>query len=117
MNIAVAFYSAILFFILTPNVAVRLPSNGSKMTVAMVHAAIFGIILYFTQNIVHQFSRKVVEGAKVKASPLARPRAPPAHAGWYTNRGRNENPLVTLTRTGPALEKGLTSVARAFNMF
>lgn len=66
MNIIVALYSAILFFLLVPNMLVRLPSNGSKMTVAMVHAAIFGIILYFTQKMVWQFSTKMLEGLETK---------------------------------------------------
>ena len=64
MNIIVALYSAVLFFLLSPNVILRLPSNGSKMTVAMVHAAIFGIILYFTQKMVWQFSTQMLEGAE-----------------------------------------------------
>ena len=64
MNIIVALYSAILFFILSPNILVRLPPNGSKMTVAMVHAAIFSVVLYFTQKMVWQFSTKMLEGAE-----------------------------------------------------
>lgn len=56
MNFAVAIYSAILFFILSPGVLLRLPPNGSKMTVAAVHALVFGIILYFTASTVWRFS-------------------------------------------------------------
>jgi len=45
------------------------------MTVAMVHAAIFGIILYFTQKMIWQFSTQMLEGAenmlpKKNAAPL-----------------------------------------------
>ena len=68
MNIIVALYSAILFFILSPNIVVRFPSNGSKRTVAMVHAALFGIVLFFTQNIVHNLFRGVFEGLKREQS-------------------------------------------------
>ena len=34
----------ILFFILTPNVLLRLPPKGKPMTVALVHALVFTII-------------------------------------------------------------------------
>jgi len=56
MNLAVAIYSAILFFILSPGVLLRLPPNGSKMTVAAVHALVFAIVLYFTAGFVWRFS-------------------------------------------------------------
>jgi hypothetical protein len=56
MNIIVALYAAILFFILVPNVVLRLPPNGGKFTVAAVHALVFGIILYFTQHAVWRWS-------------------------------------------------------------
>jgi uncharacterized membrane protein YdbT with pleckstrin-like domain len=59
MNIVVALYSALLFFILSPGVLLRIPSNGSKFTVAFVHALVFGVALYFTQKIVWQYSVKM----------------------------------------------------------
>lgn len=37
-------YAFLLFFILTPGILVVLPKGGSKMTVALVHAAIFAIV-------------------------------------------------------------------------
>jgi hypothetical protein len=56
MNWAVAVYSAILFFVLSPGVLLRLPSNGSKLTVAGVHAVVFGLLLYFTAGFVWRAS-------------------------------------------------------------
>ena len=56
MNLTVAIYSAILFFVLSPGVLLRLPSNGSKITVAVVHAIIFAIVLYFTAGFVWRWS-------------------------------------------------------------
>ena len=56
MNVVVAIYLAILFFILTPNVILRLPPNGGKFTVAFIHAIIFAIIVYFTQHAVWSWS-------------------------------------------------------------
>ena len=56
MNLIVAIYSAILFFVLSPGVLLRLPSNGSKFTVAGVHAIVFAVVLYFTAGFVWRFS-------------------------------------------------------------
>jgi len=46
-------YSIILFFVLTPGVLVTLPSTTEGLTtVAIVHAAIFGVVYHFTYNFV-----------------------------------------------------------------
>ena len=41
---------AALFFVLTPGVLLSLPPGGSKMTVALTHAAVFGIAWHFLRN-------------------------------------------------------------------
>ena len=51
-SIAVAIFSAILFFLLTPGMLLSLPPKGSKMTVAAVHALVFAIIFYFTSGMI-----------------------------------------------------------------
>lgn len=56
MNWAVTVYAAILFFVLTPAVLVRLPPNGSKLTVAAVHAVVFALVFHFTHKLVWQLS-------------------------------------------------------------
>jgi len=56
MNWVVAVYTAILFFVLSPNVLLRLPPNGSKLVVAGVHAVVFATILYFTAGYVWRWS-------------------------------------------------------------
>lgn len=56
MNWAVTVYAAILFFVLTPAVLVRLPPNGSKLTVAAVHAVVFAVVFHFTHKLVWQLS-------------------------------------------------------------
>jgi hypothetical protein len=56
MNLAVAVYSAILFFVLSPGVLLRLPSNGSKLVVAGVHGVVFAAVLYFTAGYVWRWS-------------------------------------------------------------
>ena len=52
MNIAGLIYSFVLFVALTPAILFRFPSKGKKITVAAVHAIIFGIIYYFTNSFV-----------------------------------------------------------------
>lgn len=56
MNWAVTVYAAILFFVLTPAVLVRLPPNGSKLTVAAFHAVVFALVFHFTHKLVWQLS-------------------------------------------------------------
>jgi len=56
MNWSVTFYAAILFFVLTPAVLVRLPQKGGKYTVAAVHALVFALIFHFTHKFVWQLS-------------------------------------------------------------
>ena len=56
MNWAVVIYSAILFFVLSPGVLLRLPSNGSKFVVAGVHAVVFAVLLHFTASYVWRWS-------------------------------------------------------------
>jgi len=54
MNFVVALYAAILFFVLSPNVLLRLPKKGSVKVVAAVHAVVFGLLLFFTTGLVSQ---------------------------------------------------------------
>ena len=56
MNWLVALYLALLFFLLSPNVLVRLPPNGNKLTVAATHALIFGVVVYLTAKMVWKLS-------------------------------------------------------------
>jgi len=40
-------FPAALFFILSPGILTRIPKNGSKYLVALVHSIIFAILLHF----------------------------------------------------------------------
>ena len=62
MNLAVTIYSAILFFIITPNILVRLPPKSSKYIVAATHAVIFALILHFTCKMVWKATSNMFEG-------------------------------------------------------
>lgn len=45
-------FTAVLFFVLTPGILLRLPPGGSKITVAITHAVVFALVYYFTQKAV-----------------------------------------------------------------
>ena len=44
-------YVAVLFFVLTPGILVKIPSGGSATTVAAVHAVVFALIYGFTHKL------------------------------------------------------------------
>ena len=54
-SIVTSVFGAILFFLLSPGILLRLPSNGSKMMVAMVHALVFGLVFYFAHRSVYSY--------------------------------------------------------------
>lgn len=58
MGLIVSIYAAILFFILTPSILLRLPKNGSKYTVALVHAVVFGLLFWLTHKFVWRMTQR-----------------------------------------------------------
>jgi hypothetical protein len=47
-------YAAVLFFVLTPGVLVSLPPGGSRLTVALTHAVVFGVVWALTHKVVYK---------------------------------------------------------------
>ena len=45
-DLMMALFGAVLAFMLSPGLLVRLPKNGSKVTVAACHAAVFGLLFF-----------------------------------------------------------------------
>jgi hypothetical protein len=45
-------YIIFLFYVLSPNVLLRIPPNGSKHVVALVHAVVFAVVYYYTSGYV-----------------------------------------------------------------
>ena len=45
-------YAVVLFFLLTPGILVSLPPGGSRTTVALTHAVVFGIVWSLTYKTV-----------------------------------------------------------------
>jgi hypothetical protein len=58
MNWIVTIYAAILFFLLSPNILLRLPPTGNKYVVAATHATVFAVVFYFTNKHVWELSMK-----------------------------------------------------------
>jgi hypothetical protein len=56
IHIYMSLYVALLFFVLTPGVLLRLPPGQSSLVVAMTHAAVFALVYYFTSNMVMEFT-------------------------------------------------------------
>jgi hypothetical protein len=52
MNVLMSVFLAVLFFVLTPGVLLRLPMGGSKLVVAATHAVVFALIYHFTHKLV-----------------------------------------------------------------
>jgi len=53
-------YVAFLFFILSPNILLKLPPKAGKYTTAAVHSLVFALILHFTgKMMILNFSRKL----------------------------------------------------------
>lgn len=62
MNWIVSIYTALLFFLLSPNVLLRLPPKGKPLLVAGVHAVVFAIIFHLTHKLVMDLSYSVGGG-------------------------------------------------------
>ena len=73
MNMFMAIYCAILFFVLSPGVLLRIPKNGSKFVVAGVHAIVFGVVAFFTCKIVSNLFRDMVTPSPKKEGLLKKP--------------------------------------------
>jgi len=76
MNWVVSIYTAILFFILTPNVLVRLPPKGSLMMVAAVHAIIFAVIYHYSHMAVWKMSMPVSHKDGFTTTPTIKSKCP-----------------------------------------
>lgn len=51
-NFSSFLYLVFLFYVLSPNVLLRIPPNGSKHVVALVHAVVFATVYYYTSGYV-----------------------------------------------------------------
>ena len=51
-----------LFFVLTPGVLLTLPRKGSVYLVALVHAAVFGLVYKLTHKMVYRYFTEGFEG-------------------------------------------------------
>lgn len=52
MHLYMSLFVAVLFFVLTPGVVLRLPPGGSKLMVAGVHALVFTLVFCLTHKLV-----------------------------------------------------------------
>lgn len=60
MNIFMALYAFVLFFLLTPGILLSLPPGGSKMMVALTHAVVFALVWHLTSMMVWNATSKLM---------------------------------------------------------
>jgi hypothetical protein len=54
MNLMMFLYLAVLAFLLTPGVLLRLPPGGSPTTVAVTHALVLSLVYGLTSKMIYQ---------------------------------------------------------------
>ena len=59
MNLYMLLFTAVLFYILTPGILVRIPQDGSKTMVAATHAVVFALVYKFTHKAVWKFFNRM----------------------------------------------------------
>ena len=70
-NLYMVVYTAILFYLLTPGVYLRLPRKGSKIIVALTHGVVFAVVLFSTYKIVLRLTGQRYDGFKdLLAAPI-----------------------------------------------
>ena len=57
MNWIMTILLAVLFFVLTPGVVLRLPPGGSKLVVAATHAVVFALVWHFGHKLLWNVTR------------------------------------------------------------
>ena len=62
-------FVAVLFFVLTPGVLLRLPTGGSKLMVAGVHALVFALVFGLTHKLAMDLLYKEGFADAVKGCP------------------------------------------------
>ena len=111
-RITLFLYITALFVALTPGILLTLPAKGPKLVVAIIHAVLFAIILYFTYKQVRRLEG--FEGGPVpdcsKASPTKFCTCPSGYQYLVDNNscipsegfsGYEDLPICTDTYKGP----------------
>jgi hypothetical protein len=72
MDIIPSFFIVLLFIALTPGILLRIPSNGNKHTVALVHGIVFSFILCLAYRYVKQHHSEGFNGGGLGLAHLMR---------------------------------------------
>ena len=68
-NIWMAVYVAVLFFVLTPGVLLRLPGSKSCVVNAATHAVVFSVLFWLTHKMVSRAAHSMEGFKDVKMCP------------------------------------------------
>jgi hypothetical protein len=71
MEFVLSLYVAVLFFVLVPGVLLSLPKGGSKYTVAVVHALVFGLVFHVTHKLVKRAAYRLEGFEEMKPTKKA----------------------------------------------
>jgi uncharacterized membrane protein len=50
--IIISLFCVVLFYFLTPGILLSLPAGSGKKTIAAAHSVIFGLIFFFSHNLI-----------------------------------------------------------------
>jgi len=94
---------AVLFFVLTPGILLRLPKGGSKMMVAATHAVVFVLVF----QLMHKMGWKAYEGFQAIQTKTG---GGSASGGMGVKGANTGNAKATLSATCPAGQKKVSGV-------
>jgi len=110
MSLIVSLYAAVLFFILTPSILLRIPKSGSKWVVAAVHALVFGVIFYFTNKLVWRLGAKF-EGFEPDSTEAGAPFAPAASTATPSQAASASQAMTPSLPSLPSITMGASASA------
>ena len=100
MQYLMTLYAALLFLVLVPGLFITIPRKGNKKVQVLVHALIFAVVYYLTENMVSKF---LYEGFALP--PLTPEQRKEARARIAAERARSM--LASLQMSAEAKKNGL----------
>lgn len=111
MSVWVTLYAAVLFFVLSPNVLLRLPRKGGKFLVAGVHALAFALIFHFTHNLVWRMTSNL-EGVRNRFHPPPPPPPPSCDFNSIKKKVSKNSSFLNSASTCSMLGNTLTAMVK-----
>ena len=94
-HLCIFLFSALLFFLFTPNILITLPLKKSKYVIALVHALLFSTVLHFTNKLVWNVTELFEPTIKQGKLTLN------ASVKWIEKNGKYTNVLSYIKQSYP----------------